>query len=54
MQIQTIQILIVVPDRADFRKVEDLLHRIDKWRFKVQGASDLDAAIGEANSGILT
>jgi PAS domain S-box-containing protein len=51
MQIQTIQILIVVPDRADFREVEDLLHRIDRWRFKVQGASDLDAAIGKANSG---
>ena len=51
MQNQTIPILIVVPDREDFSEVEDLLHRIKKWRFKVQWASDLDTASGEANTG---
>ena len=51
MQNQTISILIVVSGREDFSKVEDLLHRIKKWKFKIQWASDFNAAIKEANKG---
>ncbi|MGW8303228.1 MAG: PAS domain S-box protein [Desulfobacterales bacterium] len=49
MQKQTIKTLIVVPKRDDLRAVEDMLHRIKRWRFEMQWASDFDAAIRDAN-----
>ncbi|MGD2187636.1 MAG: PAS domain S-box protein, partial [Desulfobacterales bacterium] len=56
MQIQTIKALIVAPSRDDFSKVQDLLHRIKKWRVEAQWASDFDAAIrhtDESDYGII-
>jgi PAS domain S-box-containing protein len=49
MQKKTIKMLIVVPNRNDFSDMEDMLHRIKKWKFEVNWASDFNAAIREVN-----
>ena len=49
MQKQTINALIVVPNRDDFSKVQDLLLRINKWRYEVQWEPDFDSAIRQSN-----
>jgi PAS domain S-box-containing protein len=44
MKKKIINTLIVMPNRDDLDKIQDLLHRIDKWRFDVRWEHDFEAA----------
>jgi PAS domain S-box-containing protein len=51
MQKQTIISLIATPRHDHYIDIDDLLQRIEKWRFEVQWVSDVAAALREANAG---
>ena len=51
MHKQTIKSLIVAPQQDHYIDIDDLLQRIEKWRFEVYWVSDVGAALREANSG---
>lgn len=48
---QTIETLVVAPHRDDFSEIVEVLHRIKKLSIEVHWAPDVDAAVGNANSG---
>ncbi|MGD8668847.1 MAG: PAS domain S-box protein [Desulfobacterales bacterium] len=51
MQKQTIKSLIITPQQDHYIDIDNLLQRIEKWRFEVQWASDVAVAIRDANAG---
>jgi PAS domain S-box-containing protein len=51
MQKQTIKSLIITPQQDHYIDIDNLLQRIEKWRFEVQWVSDVAAALRDTNAG---